>query len=78
MAPLDDIETYYESGQWKCRWSTSNEPFATGDDRERQIAQGGTVAAWYGVDHIIRDADGTVVARNSYRPDQSSGEKESA
>lgn len=64
---MEDVETYYEAGQWKCRWVNGREPFATGTDRQRLIAQGATVAHWYAVDHIIRDASGAIEERNSYR-----------
>jgi hypothetical protein len=67
MAAIDDVETYYEAGVWKTRWLHSAEPFATGRSRERQVSQGATVAAWYGVDHIIRNPDGTIAEHNSYR-----------
>jgi hypothetical protein len=66
MAAIDDVETYSEGGVWKTRWLHSAQPFATGT-RERQISQGATVAAWYGVDHIIRNPDGTIAEHNSYR-----------
>ncbi|MEU4392107.1 DUF2188 domain-containing protein [Kribbella sp. NPDC023855] len=65
---MQDIETFYEDGSWKCRWAGGRRaPFATGPDRERMIEQGSIVARWYGVDHIIRDSDGTVAEKNCYR-----------
>lgn len=67
MGSIGNIETYCEGGVWKTRWQHSDHPFASGGGRERQIAQGATVACWYGVDHIIRDESGAVVERNSYR-----------
>lgn len=66
MAPVDDVETYCEAGVWKTRWLHSAEPFATDGGRQRQICQGATVASWYGVDHIIKNPDGTIAERNSY------------
>jgi len=68
MAPVDDVETYCESGVWKTRWQRSTEPFSAGGGRERQIGKGATVASWYRVDHIIRNPDGTIAEHNSYRP----------
>jgi hypothetical protein len=67
MVSIDDIETYCEDGVWKTRWYHSTEPFATGGSRQRQISQGATVAQWYGVDHIIKNPDGTVADQTSYR-----------
>lgn len=65
---VDNVESYCERGVWKSRWQHSAEPFAVGGGRERQIAQGATVAQWYGVDHVIRDPDGSIAEQNSYRP----------
>jgi len=64
MTPLDDIETYCDASVWKTRWSGSAEPFSSGRDRQRQVSQGATIAAWYGVDHIVRNPDGSVAQRS--------------
>ncbi|MGZ0146029.1 hypothetical protein ACXJJ3_03060 [Kribbella sp. WER1] len=68
MAPVDDIETYFDDGVWKSRWRNSRQPFAAGGSRDRQVSRGATVAQWYGVDHIITNPDGSTDEHNSYRP----------
>ena len=78
MAPVDDVETYCDAGVWKTRWVCAAEPFASGGGRERQMAQGGTVAQWYGVDHIIRNSDGTIAEQKTYRKHQSASTRHSA
>jgi hypothetical protein len=65
---VDDIETDCEGGVWNTRWQHGTEPFATGGSRERQITKGAVVARWHGVNHIIRDPDGSIAEHNSYRP----------
>ena len=65
---VDNVESYCEDGVWKTRWQRSTEPFASGGSRDRQIVQGATVAQWYGVDHVIKNPDGSIAERNSYRP----------
>ena len=67
MAWIAGIETYCENGVWKIRWQHSTEPFATGGGKQRQICKGATVAQWYGVDHTIKNPDGSVAEHNTYR-----------
>ncbi len=67
MALVDDVETYCEGGVWKSRWLHGSKPFAAGGGRARQIMKGAVVAHWYGVDHIVRNPDGTIAERSSYR-----------
>ncbi|MFC0623308.1 hypothetical protein [Kribbella deserti] len=64
---MDDIETYYEAGVWKCRRAQAAEPFATGADKDEILALGATVARWCGVDHLVVNADGVLIEQNSYR-----------
>ncbi|HEY3001040.1 MAG TPA: hypothetical protein VGJ44_01710 [Kribbellaceae bacterium] len=71
---IDDIETYCERGVWKTRWRRSRTPFSVGGSRERQVSKGAIVARWYGVDHIVRDPDGSIAERVSYRPGGSGGD----
>jgi hypothetical protein len=65
MAP-NDVETYYEDGQWKnkiegnARASNAHENKAAAVHAGRQMAEGRRV------DHIIRNMDGTIGQRNSY------------
>lgn len=63
------IETYYEDGQWKSRRQGSGRAFNVGGTKAEQQAIGRTAAQNDGVEHIIKNQDGTISARNSYGND---------
>ena len=63
------IETYHEDGQWKSRRQGSGQAFAVGGTKNEQIAQGREAAQRDGVEHSIKNLDGTIAEKNSYGND---------
>ncbi len=64
-----DIETYHEDGQWKSRRQGSERAFGVGGTKEEQIAQGREAARRDGVEHVIKNLDGTIGEKTSYGND---------
>lgn len=64
-----DIETYHEDGQWKSRRQGSERAFAVGGTKDEQTAQGREAAQHDGVEHIIKEMDGTIGEKTSYGND---------
>lgn len=61
-----DIDTYHEDGQWKNK-PEGNKRFsnAHGTKAEAQ-AKGREMAIDRGVEHVIKNKDGTISAKNTY------------
>ncbi|ASN20187.1 DUF2188 domain-containing protein [Arthrobacter sp. YN] len=54
------IETYSEEEQWRSRHQGSDRPFAIGGTKAEQQQRGRDAAQREGVEHIIKNLDGTV------------------
>ncbi len=61
-----DIETYYEDGQWKNRPQGNDRASNTAETKAEAQAKGREMAIDRGVEHIIKNQDGTIGARNTY------------
>ena len=62
----DDIETYYDDGQWKNRREGRVRAFSTAETKAEAQAAGRQAAIRDGVEHVIKNKDGTIRARNTY------------
>ncbi|MBZ2195388.1 DUF2188 domain-containing protein [Occultella gossypii] len=72
--PRGDVETFHDDGQWKNRREGTERAFSTHKDRNEAVAIGREEARTRGIDHIIRDLDGTIGERSSYGPDPRDGQ----
>lgn len=63
------IETYNEDGQWKSRRQGSSRAFDVGGTKAEQQATGREAAKRDGVEHTIKNLDGTIGQKNSYGND---------
>jgi len=66
------IETYHEDGQWKSRRQGSERAFSVGGNKAEQSAEGRATAKRDGVEHTIKNMEGTISEKNSYGNDPSS------
>jgi hypothetical protein len=57
-----DVETYDEDGAWR-NWADGAELGSPHSERDAAIAEGRARAAERGVEHIVRDEQAAVVAR---------------
>lgn len=64
-----DIETYYEDGTWKNKREGSDRAFGTGGTKEEAVKAGREAAQKDGVEHVIKNLDGTISEKNSYGND---------
>lgn len=64
-----DISTYYEDGVWKSKVEGSSRAAHAGGTKTEQQAVGREMAQERRVEHTIRNADGTIAAKNSYGND---------
>lgn len=65
-----DVETYYQDGQWRSRVEGKPEPFSSGGTQSEQVARGAGRAWARRVQHVIRDENGQIARRQSYRDDE--------
>jgi hypothetical protein len=65
--PVGDVETYYEDGRWKNKVVGSARAASVHQTQSAAVGAGRQMAALREVEHIIRDVDGTIVERNTYR-----------
>lgn len=63
------IETYHEDGQWKSRTQGASRAFNVGGSKAEQQAEGRAAAKSRGVEHTIKNMDGTIGEKNSYGND---------
>lgn len=61
-----DVETYNENGTWKNKVEGGAQASSTHDTKEEAAAKGREMAVDRGVEHIIRNLDGTIGERNTY------------
>jgi hypothetical protein len=64
--PTGDIETYHEDGQWKNKVEGSGRAANVHQTKAEAQAQGREMAIERGVEHLIRNLDGTIGERNTY------------
>lgn len=64
-----DVSTYNEDGVWKSKVEGSSRAAHTGGTKAQQQAVGRQMAQDRGVEHTIRNLDGTIGAKNSYGHD---------
>jgi hypothetical protein len=64
--PNGDIETYYEDGQWKNKVEGNQRASNTADTKAEAQDTGRDMARDRGVEHIIRNMDGEIGARNTH------------
>lgn len=68
--PRGDVETYYELGTWQSRRQGMYElVFGVAPTKEEAVRLGRERALQLGVEHIIKNQDGTIGQRNSYGND---------
>lgn len=65
-----DIETYYEDGAWKNKRESTARAFGAGyGTKDEALAAGRDAAKADKVEHVIRNQDGQIGAKNSYGND---------
>jgi hypothetical protein len=65
-----DIETYYEDGEWKNKREGNGRAFGAGyGTKDEAVAAGRDAAQNDGVEHVIKNQDGTISGKNSYGND---------
>jgi len=66
----DDIETYYEDGQWKNKREGTDRAFGAGyGTKDEAVSAGRTAAQADKVEHVIKNQDGQIGSKNSYGND---------
>ncbi|MET9633496.1 DUF2188 domain-containing protein [Lentzea sp. NPDC006480] len=61
-----DVETYYENGTWKNKVEGNSQASSTHDTKADAVAKGREMAIERGVEHVIRNMDGTIGEKNTY------------
>lgn len=61
-----DVETYHENGTWKNKVEGNTQASSTHDTKDEAVARGREMAVEHGVEHIIRNMDGTISEKNTY------------
>lgn len=62
----EPVETYFKDGRWWNSVGPGGPPCGECQTREAAVAVGRDEARVRGVQHVVRDVDGTVVERNRY------------
>ena len=63
------IETYHEDGEWKNKVQGSSRASTIHGTKAAAEAKGRAMAKARGVEHVIKNQDGTIGAKNSYGND---------
>ena len=61
-----DVETYHENGTWKNKVEGNSQASSTHDTKDEAVARGREMAIDRGVEHVIRNMDGTISEKNTY------------
>ena len=61
-----DVETYHENGTRKNKVEGNSQASSTHDTKDEAVAKGRDMAVDRGVEHIIRNMDGTIGEKNTY------------
>jgi hypothetical protein len=64
--PVGDIETYHEDGQWKNKVEGNERASSTHPTKAEAQEAGRAMAADRGVEHVIKNADGTIGEKHTY------------
>lgn len=64
-----DVSTYNEGGEWKSKVEGSGRAAHVGGTKAEQQAIGRDMAKARGVEHVIKNLDGTIGQKNSYGKD---------
>ena len=65
-----DIETYYEDDTWKNKREGNGRAFEAGyGTKDEAVAAGRQAAQKDGVEHVIKNQNGTISGKNSYGND---------
>lgn len=67
--PQGDVETLHKDGKWHNAIEGSDQVSEPFDTKEEAVAEGRAMAQDLGVEHIIKNLDGTMGERNSYGHD---------
>jgi hypothetical protein len=72
-----DIETYFEDGQWK-NWDQAGggEVGAPHSSKDDAVSEGRELARERNVEHIVRDEDARIVAREEHGDDDAPSREE--
>lgn len=63
------LETYFQNGQWKNRLQGNDRSSSVHDTKAEPRSVGPDTAKNRGVQHLIKNMDGKIGARNSYGKD---------
>jgi hypothetical protein len=63
------VTTYHEAGWWKNKLDGTTSASNVHDTKSAAVVVGREMANSYGVDHVIKNADGSIAERNSYPGD---------
>ena len=61
-----DIETYFEDGTWKNRPEGNSRASNTASTKAEAQAAGREMAMDRGVEHVVKNKDGEIGAKNTY------------
>lgn len=61
-----DIDTYHEGDNWKNKVEGNQRASATFNTKADAVAAGREAAINRGVEHVIKNMDGTIGAKNTY------------
>ncbi|MEW2505898.1 MULTISPECIES: DUF2188 domain-containing protein [unclassified Amycolatopsis] len=61
-----DVESSYEAGQWKTKVEGNQQASRTLDSKAEAVANGREMAIERGVEHFIRNMDGTIADHHTY------------
>jgi hypothetical protein len=64
--PSGDVETYHEDGQWKNTVEGNERASSTHPTKADAEAQGRSMAQDRGVEHVIKNMDGTISEKHTY------------
>ncbi|NYJ03648.1 hypothetical protein HNR19_004346 [Nocardioides thalensis] len=67
--PAGDVETVFVDGQWTNQIEGEGLSHLVFDTQEEAAAEGRRLAKHAEVGHVVKNPDGTVVERSSYRSD---------
>lgn len=64
-----NVETYHEDGKWKNRVQGNSRASNTAETKSEAQAEGRRMAQDRKVEHVVKNLDGKISARNSYGND---------
>jgi len=70
-----DVNTYFQDGMWHSRIQGEGQPFSSSPRQERAIEAGRERAQRDKVEHIVRNMNGLISERKSFRGDVREGQR---